>query len=57
MLLQKDINVTIKQIANGMLSLKNDFSAKRYKEEAAPKKSGSGRKDLYISRWQFYRRF
>lgn len=54
-LLEKDIDVIVKQITNKMLSLKNYFFDKRQKENAVVKKIGSGPYNLYISTWQFYR--
>ena len=54
-LIEKGIEVTAKQITDKLLSLRNYYSAERRKEEAAARKSGSGRDDLYQSKWQFYR--
>ena len=53
-LIEKGIEVTAKQITDKLLSLRNYYSAERRKEAAA-RKSGSGRDDLYQSKWQFYR--
>ena len=33
----------------------NYFSAEKRKSEASARKSGSGREDIYIPKWQFYR--
>ena len=52
---RKDIEVTAKQITNKLLSLRTYYSAERRKEEAAARKSGSKRDDLYQCKWQFYR--
>ena len=54
-LIEKGIEVTAKQITDKLLSLRNYYSAERRKEEAAARKSRSGRDDLYQSKWQFYR--
>ena len=43
----------MKQITDKIHSLRNYYSAKRHKEEAASKKSGSGQDDLYTSKWLF----
>ena len=42
-LIEKGIEVTAKQITDKLLSLRNYYSAERRKEEAAARKSGSGR--------------
>ena len=47
MLLQKDIDVKVKEITGKMLSLRNYFSAERQKEEDSSKKSESCCDDLY----------
>ena len=44
------IEVTVKQIMHKIHSLRNYYSAERCKEEAASKKSGSGRDGLYTSK-------
>ena len=44
------IEVTVKQIIDKIHSLRNYYSAERCKEEAASKKSGSGRDGLYTSK-------
>ena len=46
---------TTKQISEKMIALKNYFSAEKRKSEASARKSGSGREDIYIPKWQFYR--
>ena len=48
------IEVTVKQMMDKIHSLRNYYFAERHKEEAASKKSGSGRDDLYISKWLFF---
>ena len=53
-LTEKGIDATAKQITDKLLSLRNYYSVERRKEEAAARKSGSGRDDLYQSKWQFY---
>ena len=45
------IEVTVKQITDKIHSLRDYYSAERHKEEPASKKSGSGRDDLYTSKW------
>ena len=51
---ENGIEVTVKQIMDKIHSLRNYYSAERRKEEAASKKSGSGRDDLYKSKWLFF---
>ena len=46
-LLQKNIDVKVKEITDKMLSLRNYFSAERQKEEDTSKKSESCCDDLY----------
>ena len=49
---ENGIEVTVMQITDKIHSLRNYYSVKRCKE-AASKKSGSGRDDLYTSKWLF----
>ena len=44
----------MKQITDKIHSIKNCYSTERHKEEAASKNSGSGRDDLYTSKWLFF---
>ena len=44
----------MKQITDKIHSLRAYYSAERRKEEAASKKSDSGRDDLYTSKWLFF---
>ena len=50
---ENGIKATVKQITDKIHSLRNYFSADRLKEEAASKKSGSGRDNLHTSKWLF----
>ena len=52
---EKGFEATTKQISEKMVVLKNYFSAEKRKSEASARKSGSGREDIYIPKWQFYR--
>ena len=51
---ENGIEVTVKQITDKIHSLRNYYSAERRKEEAASKRSGFGRDDLYTSKWLFF---
>ena len=51
---ENGIEVTVKQMTDKIYSLRNYYSAKRRKEEATSKTSGSGRDDLYTSTWLFF---
>ena len=46
---------TTKQISEKMIALKNYFSAEKRNSEVSARRSGSGREDIYIPKWQFYR--
>ena len=52
---EKGFEATTKQISEKMVVLKNYVSAEKRKCEASARKSGSGREDTYIPKWQFYR--
>ena len=52
---EKGFEATTKQISEKMVVLKNYFSAEKRKSEASARKSASGREDIYIPKWQFYR--
>ena len=51
---ENGIEATVKQIMNKIHSLRDYYLAQRDKEEAASKKSDSGRDDLYTSKWLFF---
>ena len=51
---ENGIEVTVKQITDKIHSLRKNYFAERCKEEAASKKSGSLRDDLYTSKWLFF---
>ena len=50
---ENGIKVVVKQITDKIHSIRNYYSAERCKE-AASKKSGPGRDDLYTSKWLFF---
>ena len=52
---EKEFEAKAKQISKKMVVMKNYFSAEKRKSEAFATKSGSGREDIYILKWQFYR--
>ena len=47
---KRELRLQLKQITDEIHSLRNYYSAERGKEEAASRKSGSGRDDLYTSK-------
>ena len=51
---ENEIEVTVTQVTDNIHSLNNYYSAEKRKEEPASKKSGSGRYDLYTSKWLFF---
>ena len=52
---EKGFEATTKQISEKMVVLKNYSSAEKRKSESSARKSGSGREDIYIPKWQFFR--